>query len=270
MDMIRPCLSALLSLSCAHLLALTFPFPLCVPTEWLASSALRAATCDSWEAEGQEWERAEQGAAICYSEFPFPPSFRYSTKNPSLQSETVHYKRGVSQQFSLPSFKIDFSEWKDDEVSVFSVSPSFHSLLSQKHWPLFSAMKLWLEDTFSQLLQCVLWVLPWEEQYGNLAGRSGQLAGNPEKWLLISLISWLRREAAEIDTSFSWKTCFPQPSCQPKSLWERMFVVISVFIGFSFKILGFFGWSSKTGVSKVRCIQYNSLGWGKDFRNTCI
>lgn len=65
--------------------------------------------------------------------FPFPPSFRYSTKNPSLQSETVHYKRGVSQQFSLPSFKIDFSEWKDDEVSVFSVSPSFHSLLSQKH-----------------------------------------------------------------------------------------------------------------------------------------
>ncbi|XP_025921033.1 E3 ubiquitin-protein ligase MGRN1 isoform X5 [Apteryx rowi] len=39
----------------------------------------------------------------------------YSTKNPSLQSETVHYKRGVSQQFSLPSFKIDFSDWKDDE-----------------------------------------------------------------------------------------------------------------------------------------------------------
>lgn len=42
---------------------------------------------------------------------------RYSCKNPSLQSETVHYKRGVSQQFSLPSFKIDFSEWKDDEVT---------------------------------------------------------------------------------------------------------------------------------------------------------
>ncbi|XP_020834252.1 E3 ubiquitin-protein ligase MGRN1 isoform X1 [Phascolarctos cinereus] len=41
----------------------------------------------------------------------------YSTKNPSLQSETVHYKRGVSQQFSLPSFKIDFSEWKDDELN---------------------------------------------------------------------------------------------------------------------------------------------------------
>ncbi|XP_039333940.1 E3 ubiquitin-protein ligase MGRN1 isoform X6 [Saimiri boliviensis] len=41
----------------------------------------------------------------------------YSPKGPSLQSETVHYKRGVSQQFSLPSFKIDFSEWKDDELN---------------------------------------------------------------------------------------------------------------------------------------------------------
>lgn len=43
-------------------------------------------------------------------------ALRYSCKNPCLQSETVHYKRGVSQQFSLPSFKIDFSEWKDEEV----------------------------------------------------------------------------------------------------------------------------------------------------------
>ncbi|XP_073648470.1 E3 ubiquitin-protein ligase MGRN1 isoform X1 [Tursiops truncatus] len=40
----------------------------------------------------------------------------YTPKSPALQSETVHYKRGVSQQFSLPSFKIDFSEWKDDEL----------------------------------------------------------------------------------------------------------------------------------------------------------
>uniref|UniRef100_A0A8C9AMM7 E3 ubiquitin-protein ligase n=1 Tax=Prolemur simus TaxID=1328070 RepID=A0A8C9AMM7_PROSS len=41
----------------------------------------------------------------------------YSPRSPLLQSETVHYKRGVSQQFSLPSFKIDFSEWKDDELN---------------------------------------------------------------------------------------------------------------------------------------------------------
>lgn len=47
---------------------------------------------------------------------PHPPS--YSTKSPALQSETVHYKRGVSQQFLLPSFKIDLSDWKDDEVSL--------------------------------------------------------------------------------------------------------------------------------------------------------
>lgn len=43
---------------------------------------------------------------------------RYSPKNPSLVSETVHYKRGVSQQFSMPSFKIDFSEWKEEDVGV--------------------------------------------------------------------------------------------------------------------------------------------------------
>lgn len=42
---------------------------------------------------------------------------RYSPKSPSLQSETVRYKRGLSRQFSLPSFKIDFSEWKDEEVT---------------------------------------------------------------------------------------------------------------------------------------------------------
>ncbi|XP_019515865.1 PREDICTED: E3 ubiquitin-protein ligase MGRN1 isoform X2 [Hipposideros armiger] len=41
----------------------------------------------------------------------------YSPKSPALQSETVHYKRGVSQHFSLPSFKIDFSEWKDEELN---------------------------------------------------------------------------------------------------------------------------------------------------------
>ncbi|XP_069861738.1 E3 ubiquitin-protein ligase MGRN1-like isoform X2 [Dipodomys merriami] len=41
----------------------------------------------------------------------------YSPKSSALQSETVHYKRGVSQHFSLPSFKIDFSEWKDDELN---------------------------------------------------------------------------------------------------------------------------------------------------------
>ncbi|KAM9584315.1 E3 ubiquitin-protein ligase MGRN1 isoform 3-T5 [Trichechus inunguis] len=41
----------------------------------------------------------------------------YSPKSAALQSETVHYKRGVGQQFSLPSFKIDFSEWKDDELN---------------------------------------------------------------------------------------------------------------------------------------------------------
>ncbi|TRY83745.1 hypothetical protein DNTS_003960 [Danionella cerebrum] len=41
----------------------------------------------------------------------------YSPKSPALVSETVYYKRGVSQQFTLPSFKIDFSDWKEEDLN---------------------------------------------------------------------------------------------------------------------------------------------------------
>ncbi|KAG7280677.1 hypothetical protein CRUP_023296 [Coryphaenoides rupestris] len=34
----------------------------------------------------------------------------------SLQSETVHFKRGVSQQFCLPSHSVNLSEWADEEL----------------------------------------------------------------------------------------------------------------------------------------------------------
>ncbi|XP_067089711.1 E3 ubiquitin-protein ligase MGRN1b isoform X2 [Osmerus mordax] len=41
----------------------------------------------------------------------------YNPKGPGMVSETVHYKRGVSQQFTMPSFKIDFSEWKEEDLN---------------------------------------------------------------------------------------------------------------------------------------------------------
>uniref|UniRef100_A0A8C1TJE8 E3 ubiquitin-protein ligase n=1 Tax=Cyprinus carpio TaxID=7962 RepID=A0A8C1TJE8_CYPCA len=41
----------------------------------------------------------------------------YSPKSPSMVSETVHYKGGINQQFSLPSFKIDFAKWKPEELN---------------------------------------------------------------------------------------------------------------------------------------------------------
>ncbi|XP_066519887.1 probable E3 ubiquitin-protein ligase MGRN1 isoform X2 [Hoplias malabaricus] len=41
----------------------------------------------------------------------------YTPKTPALVSETVHYKRGINQQFSLPSFKIDFTKWKPEELN---------------------------------------------------------------------------------------------------------------------------------------------------------
>ena len=48
-----------------------------------------------------------------------PPALAHSylPKDNSLQSETVRYKRGVCQQFCLPSHTVDLSEWAEDEVS---------------------------------------------------------------------------------------------------------------------------------------------------------
>ncbi|XP_027547337.1 E3 ubiquitin ligase RNF157 isoform X1 [Neopelma chrysocephalum] len=40
----------------------------------------------------------------------------YIPRDNSLQSETVHYKRGVCQQFCVPSHTIDPSEWSEEEL----------------------------------------------------------------------------------------------------------------------------------------------------------
>ncbi|KAM7381340.1 hypothetical protein PAMA_012274 [Pampus argenteus] len=40
----------------------------------------------------------------------------YLPQDSSLQSETVHFKRGVCQQFCLPSHTVNLSEWADEEV----------------------------------------------------------------------------------------------------------------------------------------------------------
>ncbi|XP_035749257.1 E3 ubiquitin ligase RNF157 [Egretta garzetta] len=41
---------------------------------------------------------------------------RYIPRDNSLQSETVHYKRGVCQQFCVPSHTVDPSEWSEEEL----------------------------------------------------------------------------------------------------------------------------------------------------------
>ncbi|NWH77394.1 RN157 ligase, partial [Piaya cayana] len=40
----------------------------------------------------------------------------YIPRDNSLQSETVHYKRGVCQQFCMPSHTVDPSEWSEEEL----------------------------------------------------------------------------------------------------------------------------------------------------------
>ncbi|GCB80837.1 hypothetical protein scyTo_0023250, partial [Scyliorhinus torazame] len=42
----------------------------------------------------------------------------YTAKDSSLQSDTVHYKRGVCQQFCLPSHTIDPSDWMEEELAM--------------------------------------------------------------------------------------------------------------------------------------------------------
>ena len=54
---------------------------------------------------------------------------RYLPQDGSLQSETVHFKRGVCQQFCLPSHTVNLSEWADDEVGS-ALPPLFAAFLS--------------------------------------------------------------------------------------------------------------------------------------------
>ncbi|XP_028845517.1 putative E3 ubiquitin-protein ligase MGRN1 isoform X3 [Denticeps clupeoides] len=49
----------------------------------------------------------------------------YSPNSPTFLAETVLYRRGVNQQFSHPSFRIDFTQWTPEENvdGSFSVKP---------------------------------------------------------------------------------------------------------------------------------------------------
>ncbi|KAL6094386.1 rnf157 [Pungitius sinensis] len=54
----------------------------------------------------------------------------YLPQDGSLQSETVHFKRGVGQQFSLPSHTVNLSEWADEEL-LFDVDKEVFPMVVQ-------------------------------------------------------------------------------------------------------------------------------------------
>ncbi|XP_033840240.1 E3 ubiquitin ligase RNF157 [Periophthalmus magnuspinnatus] len=54
----------------------------------------------------------------------------YLPQDGSLQSETVHFKRGVSQQFCLPSHSVNLSEWADEEL-VFDMDKEVFPMVVQ-------------------------------------------------------------------------------------------------------------------------------------------
>lgn len=64
------------------------------------------------------------------------PRDSYTPRDNSLQSETVHYKRGVCQQFCVPSHTIDPSEWSEEEVGA----PSPDIILWRSWWDEASAL----------------------------------------------------------------------------------------------------------------------------------
>ncbi|XP_049614150.1 E3 ubiquitin ligase RNF157 isoform X4 [Syngnathus scovelli] len=54
----------------------------------------------------------------------------YLPQDSSLQSETVHFKKGVSQQFCLPSHTVNLSEWADEEL-LFDVDREIFPMVVQ-------------------------------------------------------------------------------------------------------------------------------------------
>ncbi|XP_029312746.1 E3 ubiquitin ligase RNF157 isoform X2 [Cottoperca gobio] len=54
----------------------------------------------------------------------------YLPQDSSLQSETVHFKRGVCQQFCLPSHTVNLSEWADEEL-LFDVDKEVFPMVVQ-------------------------------------------------------------------------------------------------------------------------------------------
>lgn len=123
---------------------------------------------------------------------------------------------------------------------------------------------------------------PWEEQvwtlYGNLAARSGKQGRSPKKQFLISLISWhpniwCRRETAETGTGALPGACHSSAflSLPAKELvGTNVCLDLSVLVVFGCFFCLFFGWFSRTVVSKVECMQDNSLGCRRNFSSTCI
>ncbi|XP_076120883.1 E3 ubiquitin ligase RNF157 [Alosa pseudoharengus] len=55
---------------------------------------------------------------------------RYLPQDSSLQSETVHFKRGVCQQFCLPSHSVNLSEWADEEL-LFDMEKDVYPMVVQ-------------------------------------------------------------------------------------------------------------------------------------------
>lgn len=103
------------------------PIPTCLLAPWIILALFRT-SCPSPQTHPAGKQRTSSACSPilheleeCRSADPFlSPRDSYVPRDTSLQSETVHYKRGVCQQFCVPSHTVDPSEWTEEEVSTAS------------------------------------------------------------------------------------------------------------------------------------------------------
>lgn len=106
------------------------------------------------------------------------PRDSYTPRDNSLQSETVHYKRGVCQQFCVPSHTIDPSEWSEEEVGP----PSPDAIPWRWRWDEASALLHLTKPPLSLSSWALTWTvrfIPWwcRQWWMKERVRRGLLAG---------------------------------------------------------------------------------------------
>ncbi|KAI8487359.1 hypothetical protein Bbelb_348280 [Branchiostoma belcheri] len=119
----------------------------------------------------------------------------YTSNDPMLTSETVHYKRGASQMFSLPSHVLEPSMWNIDDFS-------------------YDADK----QVIPMVIQCCV---EEEEEHAENLGHAHMLFATFEKWYITGLRSGETRVRFRVVPE-QVRTC--APTLYP---WERYFTRLS-------------------------------------------
>lgn len=132
-------------------------------------------------------------AVVCIDRLYLCTSCSYLPQDSSLQSETVHFKRGVCQQFCLPSHTVNLSEWADEEVGSLC--------LSAEYWK--PCLRLWCKALLSTLqidnylLSLLSCCLTWTKRFSPWWCRLLWTRGKASYCVFVTLMVWCESGAAE-------------------------------------------------------------------------